>query len=87
VFSGKRLEVNVNASVAGSAQVEILDSGGKPVPGFTLADADAIKGNWIAKAVTWRGKDDVTALAGKPVQVRFVMRDAKLYAFQFEGTQ
>ena len=83
VFSGKRLEVNVNASVAGSMQVEILDAGGKPVPGFTLADADAIKGNWIAKAVTWRGKDDVSALAGKPVQLRFVMRDAKLYAFQF----
>ena len=83
VFAGKRLELNLDASVAGSAQVEILRADGKPVPGFSLAEADAIKGNFIAKTVTWQGRDDVSAVAGKPVQLHFVMRDAKLYAFQF----
>jgi hypothetical protein len=27
----------------------------------------------------------VSALAGKPVRLRFVMKDAKLYAFQFRA--
>jgi hypothetical protein len=83
VFAGKCLELNVDASVAGWARVEILGGDGKPVPGFALAEADAIKGSFIAKTVTWQGRDDVSVLAGKPVQLRFVMRDAKLYAFQF----
>lgn len=82
-FSGKRLQLNIDTGVAGSAKVEILDADGKPVPGFTLAEADVINGNYVAHAVTWQGKDDVGALAGKPVRLRFVMRDCKLYAFQF----
>lgn len=82
-FSGERLQLNIDTGVAGSARVEILDADGQPVPGFALADGDAIKGNYVAHAATWEGKDDVSALAGKPVRLRFVMRDAKLYAFQF----
>ncbi len=83
VFAGTRLQLNVDAGVAGSAAAEILDSRGKPMPGFSLAEADPIKLNHIAATVTWQGKDDLSALTGKPVQLRFVMRDAKLYAFQF----
>ena len=49
VFSGTRLELNVDAGVAGSAQVEILGGDGAPVSGFALADADVIKGNHIAR--------------------------------------
>ena len=82
-FSGKQLQLNVQTSVAGSMQVEILDADGKPVPGCSLSDADAIKGNFIDKTVTWQNNADVSSLAGKPIQLRFVMRDAKLYAFQF----
>ena len=29
------------------------------------------------------GDPDVGALAGRPVRLRFVMRDARLYSFQF----
>jgi len=83
VFAGTRLELNVDASVAGSVRVEVLDAGGKPVAGFALADADAIKGNYVDKVVTWKGGEDVSALAGKAVRLRFVMRDAAVYAFQF----
>lgn len=83
ILSGSRLELNIETSVAGSAQVEILDEAGKPVPGFALADSDVIKGNYIDRVATWKGRDNVSALAGKPIQLRFVMRDAKLYAFRF----
>lgn len=82
VFDGKSLELNVQTSVAGHVLVELLHNG-EPVKGYSAADADPIKGNFIAKTVTWNDQKDVSSLVGQPVQVRFVMRDAKLYAFQF----
>ena len=39
--------------------------------------------NSTAKIVTWGGEQDLSALAGKPVRLRFVMRSMKLFAFQF----
>jgi len=84
VFTGKRLVLNVETSVAGSVAIELLGRDGKPVEGHAIADADVVKGNFIEKTVTWKGNDDLGRLAGKPVQLRFVMRDAKLYAFQFQ---
>jgi len=83
IFSGNRLELNVQTSVAGSVKVELLERNGKPVRGRSAADADVIKGNFVGKTVSWRGNSDVSNLAGRPVQLRFVMRDARLYAFQF----
>jgi hypothetical protein len=83
VFSGDHLELNLDGSAGGSARVEILDRGGKPIPGFAAQQCDPIVGNSVAKRVTWGGKGDLTALRNIPVKVRFVMRDAKLYAFQF----
>ena len=56
---------------------------GKPVPGFALADSVETIGNETDRAVRWKGGSDVSALAGKPVGLRFVMKDAKLYAYQF----
>jgi len=37
----------------------------------------------VRQVVTWRGKSDVSALAGKAVRLRIRMRSTKLYAFQF----
>jgi len=83
VFAGERLELNVDCSAVGDARVEILDADGAPVPGYALDDADMIHGNHIRVTCTWRGESDVAALAGRPVRLRFVMRAAKLYAFEF----
>lgn len=85
IFTGARLELNVDTSAVGDARVEILGADGEPVAGFALADADMIQGNFLRKVVTWRGRSDVSGLAGQPVQLRLVMRAAKLYAFQFRA--
>ena len=37
----------------------------------------------IARTVWWRGGSDGSALAGKPIRLRFVMRDADLFSIQF----
>ncbi len=39
----------------------------------------------VAKVLSWKGKTEVSSLAGKPVRLHFRMRSASLYAFQFEG--
>jgi hypothetical protein len=40
-------------------------------------------GDAIEKAVRWKHGEDVHALAGKSVRLRFVMKDADLYSFRF----
>jgi hypothetical protein len=82
-FEGKHLVLNVNTSSAGSVKVEILGEDDKPVPGFSLGESDMIMANNVRHVVTWNQKDDVSSLAGKPVRLKFAMRSAKLYAFQF----
>jgi len=83
VFAGNSLHLNVQTSMAGGMQVELLRDG-EPIAGYSAAEADVIRGNFIDRTVTWNGSSDVSALAGSPIQLRFVMRDTKLYAFQFK---
>jgi hypothetical protein len=82
-FTGNALVVNFATSAAGGIRVEVQDAVGKPLPGFALAEAVETIGNEIDRVVKWKGGADVSALAGKPVRLRFVMHDARLYAFQF----
>ena len=83
VFDGSRLELNVDASAAGEVRVEMLNEQGQPIPGFALADCEPLVQSGVAKRVLWKGSDDLASLRSKPVKLRFAMRDAKLYAFQF----
>ncbi|MFM8804925.1 MAG: hypothetical protein ACKOK8_13610 [Planctomycetia bacterium] len=83
VFAGDRLVLNAACHGLGEIWVEILDDAGRPISGFTRADAVSIDRNGTAQEVWWKQGPDVSALAGRPVRLRFVMRSAKLYAFQF----
>ena len=83
-FKGKRLQLNFATSAAGSVCVEIQDAGGKPIPGFTLADCNKTIGNEIERAVSWKGKQNVGSLAGQPIRLLFELKDADVFAFRFE---
>lgn len=82
-FSGERLEINYSTSAAGSVRVEIQDAEGKPLPGFAANDCAEIIGDEITRTVNWKHGSDVRKLAGQPVRLRFELKDADLYAFQF----
>jgi hypothetical protein len=84
-FAGSHLELNVDCSATGACRVEVLDASGSPLPGHDLAACDEIRGNHVARAVTWQGQPDVSALAGRPIRLRFALRACQLYAFQFAG--
>ncbi len=84
VFAGRHLVLNMATSAPGSIQVEIQDASGQPIPGFTIADCPPIWGDEIERVVGWNGGADVSALAGQPVRLRFVMQDADVYAVRFQ---
>lgn len=87
VFEGERLEVNFSTSAGGSLRAEIQDADGKPVPGFALDDCHLQYGDQIDRVVSWKSGADVSQLAGKPVRVRFELKDADLYSFQFTAKE
>jgi len=54
------------------------------LPGYTAGACNLIRAaNQTNRVVTWGGKSDVSALAGKPVRLRFQWRDCDLYTFPF----
>lgn len=82
--SGKELLINFSTSAAGGIRIEILNEEGVAIPGFTLQEADEIVGDSIERIVSWKGKSDVSALAGIPIKLRFVMKDADVFAIRFK---
>ena len=86
VFEGERLEINARTTGdEGRVTVEVLDaSTGAPLAGFGREDCDAFQGNSVAHAVTWRNGPSLKDLAGEPVRLRFHLRRAKIFAFQFQ---
>lgn len=82
-FTGRELELNYRTGAAGSVRVEIQDAAEKPVPGYALEDCPEIIGDAIARGVAWKRGPDISGLTGQPVRLRFVMKDAELFALRF----
>lgn len=83
IFAGQELQINYSTSAAGSIRVEIQEAAGKPVTGFTLDECVKIVGDHIERVVAWNNSSDVRKLAGKPIHLRFVMKDADLFSLRF----
>jgi sugar phosphate isomerase/epimerase len=83
VFSGDHLRLNFATSAAGSVQVEVQDADGVVVPGYSLQDCSTLVGDHIEGTVRWAGGAELTSLAGRPVRLRLVARDADLYSLRF----
>ncbi|MBN2377459.1 MAG: hypothetical protein JXD22_13740 [Sedimentisphaerales bacterium] len=83
LFSGDNLNINYSTSAAGSIQVEIQDAQNQPIKGYTLDDCPEIIGDELEHVVTWENQSDLKSLAGKPVRLRFNLKDADLYSIRF----
>jgi hypothetical protein len=84
VFRGRRLVVNYATSAAGGLRVEVLGPDMVPVAGYTLGNSVELFGDRIDQTVSWDRGPDVGRFAGRPVRLRFVLKDADLYAFRFQ---
>ncbi len=84
VFTGGRLTLNFATSAAGGVRVAIERPDGAAIPGFTLEDCPEIFGDTVERTVAWKNGSNVGYLSGKPVRLRFALKDADLYSFKFE---
>lgn len=89
-FEGDSLVLNFATSAAGGIQIEIQDVFGNPMPGFSLEESPIVWGDEIEHTVRWdRSRSRKTSeqlmrrIAGDPVKLRFVMKDADLYSLKF----
>jgi hypothetical protein len=83
LFEGDELELNFSTSAVGSVRVEIQDAEGRALPGYGLEDCPEIFGDEIEGVVRWDGGRGLSSLAGRPVRLRFAVKDADIYAFRF----
>ena len=81
--AGGQLEVNYLARPGGYVRAEIQDAEGQPLAGFAAEDCEPLKGDQIARVVSWRG-DKQGPFTQNPVRVRFDVKDADVYAFRFK---
>jgi hypothetical protein len=66
-------------------RVELQDATGKTIEGYGLEDCDPTFGDSVDRPVIWKRGSDVSSLAGKPVRLRFAVKDADVFAFRFCG--
>ena len=83
IFVGRELSLNFSTSAAGGVKVGFEDVDGKAFPGFSVEDCVTQIGNELDRKVSWKSGADVSSLAGKPVRLRFSMKDADIFSFQF----
>ncbi len=86
-FTGNRLLLNIDTDATGNAQVGFVDEHGAAIPGFSVDDCVYINGDAVDYEVEWlvggKGSKDVSALAGRSVQLVVRARGSSLYALQF----
>lgn len=84
VFRGSKLVINYSTSAAGGLRIGFTVPEGAPIDDFSLENCDEIVGDEIARAVTWQGNSDLSALIGKPVRLRVFVKDADLFSIRFD---
>ncbi len=84
LFKGNNLLLNFSTSAIGSVRVEILDDKEKPIIDFKLKDCEEIYGNELEHVVKWKNSQDLIKLAGTPIRLKFVLKDANLFSIRFK---
>ncbi len=83
ILEGKTLELNV-AAKGGEMRVELLDGEtGKVVPGFIKERCEPFCGDLVAYRPSWQGSSLPGQLLGRPIRLKFFLRNASLFAFRF----
>ena len=86
-FTGDQLNLNVQVRGGGRIRIGLLDAEGRPLSKFSVEKCVPITGDWLGKAVEWKGGGDVGELAAKPTRLHIEMTDARLFGFQFTSRE
>ena len=77
-YKGSQLSVNARIAEGGRVVVEML------TPDGPVWVSNPITGDSIDHEITWPVKSPLKKYAGEPVQIRFHLKNAELYSFQFQ---
>ena len=80
LLEGEQLWVNAKADY-GKLAVELLDEENKVLPGYAATDCIDVVEDGVALPVRWRAKNGVGELGGRPVGIRFILHNARLYSY------
>jgi hypothetical protein len=83
VAIGDTLLLNAQAT-SGEIRVEAVDALGRVIKGFSKQDCKPITGDSTEHVVSWVGGTDCHPLQARPIKLRFYLRRAKLFSFDFQ---
>ncbi len=66
----------------GEVRVELLDENGSVLPGFEAARCEPLRSDALSHTMGWEAQPDLNSLKDRKIQVRFLLRNAKLYSFR-----
>ena len=69
------------AAAGGELTVEVLDEAGNAIEHLGRGRCVPVTGDATQQAVTWGNGGTLEEVAGRPVRLRFHLRDAALYSF------
>ena len=80
-FTGRQLFVNLSSTPGGELRAEILDAENRVIAPFSRDNSVPLHADQTHQAVKWKTAEDLAAVAGRPVKIRFHLRRASLFAF------
>lgn len=76
-----QLYVNADVSSGGYIKAELTDKNGNTLPGYELTSSKGITGDNLRAPMLWKDHVDILRNPDEAVQIRFVLKNAKLYSF------
>jgi hypothetical protein len=83
-FSGSKLVLNYKVADKGFVRIELQDTAGNPLTGFTTADCTRLSGDATDGIVHWSKPSDLASLAARPLRMKLELNNAQVFAFRFE---
>jgi hypothetical protein len=77
-LAASQMTLNIDAQ-AGEVRAQIVDSGGKLIPGFSFADCQPFRGDSLEARVEW--KRPLVSIKDQPIRLEFELKNARLYGF------
>jgi hypothetical protein len=81
--TGQRLQINCDAGAWGTVAVEIMGAKHGTLDGYGQGDSAEFFANCVYEPVQWSNGRTLASLVGKHIRLRFRLKNATLFSFQF----
>ena len=81
---GSQIQINARTARGGKIEVQLVQKD-QPVPGFSFAECVPFNGDGRWVPLQWKGKADLSELAGKRFQLHFRLSQAKIFGYRIPG--